>query len=201
MGCRDVNPSQTSEPDGYEPLYSRSEFDAVLSGLGEHNVIRREFNVRADGVWVTDLHLSEGLSWHPQCEVVGPGSPNPADLPLLPFPFAARELAAMMVDGWGSHIQLHYGDWDDGPDQVQLQSLGILDSLAADALAAAYAAYRDAAAKAPKLKPELEEQATLLGRQLEDARRSAISSERLREPGITDAEYAERLARVHSSTD
>lgn len=54
-----------------------------------------------------------------------------------------------MVDGWGRGIQEKYGDWEVGPDEDEMQSIGMLGGKAREVLQAAYAAYRSAVEMAP----------------------------------------------------
>jgi hypothetical protein len=130
---------------------------------------------------------------------MAPGSPNPLDEPWLPFPFTARQLAALMTDGWGYFIQEKYGDWDDGPDEDELHSVGMLGGKAKEALVAAYRAYRHAVDVAPRLDRGLESAAGAIAQQYDVAREAVMAQEGLRVEGIAGAESVERLARVNDA--
>ena len=133
---------------GAEPQYSRSVFEAIL---GRDDVSRQEFVCDDKGVWVKQVDSAGSLEWHPLSEITGPSVPNPLDEPWLPFPFTARQLAALMIDGWGHFIREKYGDWDHGPDSDGLANLGPRAGKAREALMAAYEAYRRAQRLAPSL--------------------------------------------------
>jgi hypothetical protein len=145
------------------------------------------------------LDTAGNLVWHPLCEILDVGSPNPLDEPWLPFPFTARQLAALMVDGWGDFIREKYGDWETGPAPDELLSLGMLAGKAKEALTAAYEAYREAAALAPRLDPELALRAQNLQDQYTEAREAAMSSFGVREPGISSDEREARQKRVEAA--
>lgn len=181
------------------PTYTRSVFEAILDGLGPHDPFREHFLIDDHGVRIKEPSASCGLEWHPLCELMAPGSPNPLDEPWLPFPFSARQLAALMSNGWGYFIREKYGDWGDGPDQNELASIGVLGGKGREALAAAYEAHRHAVAMAPKLDEGLAVADQDLVAQYDRAREDAMSLEQLREPGISDDEYTERLGRVNES--
>lgn len=184
---------------GVEPTYTRSVFEAILAGMGQHDDCKSQYVLSEDGARVREIETAGSLAWHPWCEVMAPGSPNPLDEPWLRFPFTARQLAALMVDGWGYFIQDKYGDWQDGPDEEELLSIGQLGGKAKEALRAAYAAYRHAAAMAPRLDQSLAVKASELRRQYDVTREAAMGREQLREPGLPDAEYTARLARVNAA--
>jgi hypothetical protein len=119
---------------GEEPTYTRSVFEAILAGMGGDDDCRSQYVLSEDGARVKEVDTAGSLAWHPWCEVVAPGSPNPLDEPWLRFPFTARQLAALMTDGWGYFIQEKYGDWQDGPDGDELLSIGRLGGKAKEAL-------------------------------------------------------------------
>jgi hypothetical protein len=125
-----------------------------------------------------------------------PGSPNPLDEPWLSFPFTARQLAALMIDGWGHLVRDWYGDWKFGPDDAVLAAS---DGKVVEALRGAYQAYRQAEELAPRLDLELETAATALAARYEAARKAAMDREQLRDHRHPDAEYAIRLARVNDA--
>ena len=82
-----------------EPTYTRSVFEAILAGMGWDDPSKTEYVCDDDGARVKQMDAAESLAWHPCCEVMTPGSPNPLDEPWLRFPFTARQLAALMTDG------------------------------------------------------------------------------------------------------
>ncbi len=179
------------------PTYTRSVFEAILAGMGWDDAVESQYICSDDGARVKLVESAESLAWHPYCEIMAPGSPNPLDEPWLKFPFTARQLAALMVEGWGRSIQEAYGDWDDGPNKDDLQRISLLGGKATEALSAAYAAYRDAVEMAPRLDSTLEETARELTEQYDVAREAAIAQEDLRQHRHCDAEYTARLARVN----
>jgi hypothetical protein len=182
-----------------EPTYSRSVFEAILGGMGEHAAWKRPYVLTEDGARVPDADTDGSLGWHPWSEAVTPGSPNPLDEPWLRFPFTARQLAALMTDGWGYFIREAYGDSQDGPNEDDLLSIGPLGGKAKEALSAAYAAYRYAVEMAPRLDQSLAGKAREIARQYDAAREAAIAQEGLRENGLPDTEYTARLARVEEA--
>ena len=155
------------------PTYTRSVFEAILAGMGWDDAVESQYICSDDGARVKLVESAESLAWHPYCEIMAPGSPNPLDEPWLKFPFTARQLAALMVEGWGRSIQEAYGDWDDGPNKDDLQRISLLGGKATEALSAAYAAYRDAVEMAPRLDSTLEETARELTEQYDVAREAA----------------------------
>lgn len=186
-------------PSTEEPQYSRSVFEAIVASLGEDNLLLAAFDLRADGAHLRHPGTDDTLAWHPWCEASAPGSPNPLDAPWLPFPFTAKQLAALMVDGWGYFIQERYGAWGTGPDEEELRSIGPLGTKAKEALRGAYAAYRHAEALAPHLDRKLEERAQQLTHEYSEAREAAMAKEALREHRDSEQEYSERLGRVNES--
>lgn len=184
---------------GEEPTFTRSVFEAILAGMGRGDPFEAEYVCSDDGARVKHVEEAGLLAWHPWSEVTTPGSPDPLDEPWLRFPFTARQLAALMTDGWGNLIQEKYGDWDDGPDEDELRSIGSLGGKAKEALRFAYAAYRQAVEMAPRLDRALEDSAREITRQFRAAREAAKAREQLREHRGSDAEYTARLARVNET--
>ena len=179
--------------------YSRSVFKAILAGLGTGDPFRAKYFLDDQGARVDKDYWVDDLAWHPLCEIMAPGSPNPLDEPWLPFPFTARQLAALMVDGWGYFIRKKYGEWDEGPDEAELCSIGILGGKAREAITAAYQAYRDAVELAPKLDRDLADTTDALVHQYRREHEAAMEREKVREPGIADTEYTDRLGRVNDA--
>jgi hypothetical protein len=184
---------------GEEPTYTRSVFEAILAGMHGDDEWKSQYVLSEDGARVKEVDTAGSLAWHPWCEVMTPGSPNPLDEPWLRFPFTARQLAALLTDGWGYFIQEKYGDWQEGPNEDELLSIGPLGGKAKEALRGAYAAYRHAVEMAPRLDRSLEERARELVQQYDFARERAIQREELRKPAHTESEYAARLKRVNDS--
>lgn len=182
---------------GSEQTYSRSVFEAILGGLGVSDPFRGKYILDDQGARVDKDYCVDDLAWHPMCEIMALGSPNPLDEPWLPFPFEGRKLAALMVDGWGHFIREKYGKWDDGPAEAALLSIGPLGGKAKEAITVAYQAYRNAVKLAPQLDLELASIADALAHQYIREREAAMEREKLREPGIADAEYTYRLGRVN----
>ena len=84
------------------PRYGREVFVAIQETyLGDMGA--RDLEVRDTGVWLPSS-LSTLFAWAPACDLDGPDSPDPLSTPALPFPFTAGQLAAWMLDGWGSFV-------------------------------------------------------------------------------------------------
>ena len=182
-----------------EPIYARAVFEAILAGLGPDSSFRAQYRCDDRGAWVHDADTAGDLVWHPLCELTGPGSPDPLVEPWLPFPFNARQLAALLVDGWGHFIAEKYGDWDTGPDEDEMKSIGLLGTKAKEVLVAAYEALRSARDKAPRLDRNLAVMAQSLTDQYRDAREVAMARVQLREHRHSDTEYRARLALVNDA--
>jgi hypothetical protein len=56
-----------------------------------------------------------------------------------------------MLDGVGAVVTSYYGNWEDGPDEGMLESLGVLAREPRNALRQAYAAYSSAEKAVGKL--------------------------------------------------
>lgn len=186
---------------GEQSTYTRSVFEAILAGMGWGSPAESEYACDDAGAWVKQVETAQTLAWHPLCELMAPGSPNPLDAPWLPFPFTARQLAALMVSGWGYFIQEKYGDWENGPDPDELGSIDQLGGKAREALTAAYVAYREALELAPKLDKSLAIQDRDLVDRYRHAREEAAIRERLTEADISADEYTARLARIAASVE
>lgn len=134
-------------------------------GMDDAKVIIRNFEekwveFKTDGVHLNCEMLEydppQILHWKYVCELEDLDAPNPLSAPGLPFPFTANELAAFMLDGVGAVIASRYGNWEDGPDQAMLESMGVLAREPRRAITGAYAAYMAAQAKVGKYPAELE---------------------------------------------
>ena len=154
MTMRDTTPFAPLAPAMTGQSYSRSVFLAIV-GDGLDEFLRcREYpdqfdnrpidSVRIDdcGVWVHPNF--GGLAWTYLCDLGDPRGKNPLDEPALRFDFTAGQLAAFMLDGVGYFVRQMYGTWKNGPDPLQLQSLGVQGTKAREALQSAYQLYRDA---------------------------------------------------------
>lgn len=135
-------------------VYGRAEFEILLKGYGCFAC--DYYDVRDDGVWPvrpwTELPQFPGmpefdLQWCPGCDLEGDDKSDPLRAPALPFPFTAEWLAAWMLDGWGAEIRIALGEWDDGPDQRELdRRLPAYARRVREAIRAAFQVYRQAAA-------------------------------------------------------
>lgn len=130
--------------------YNRSHFEALLP-----TEEREGMRIDESGVWpATDYEMArrlgllpeyKALSWKPVFAYSGDGpAPDTKNIPGLPFPFDARDLAAFMLAGVGSFVAEFYGEWRDGPDEDALAEIDPGDCYARKAVNEAYGAYRDA---------------------------------------------------------
>jgi hypothetical protein len=181
---------------GGEPTYSGKVFKAILEAMPIYRDQGAEFRCDDRGAWLNDPDRSGALAWHPQGELEGLGQQDPLESPWLPFPFTARQLAALLSGGSGFFIQQAYGEWGGGPDETALHSLGQLGGKAREVLIAAYGAYRKAAELAPRLDQSLESKAQALNKQYLQENALANEWEGILEPGITADEYTKRRARA-----
>lgn len=142
------------------------------------------------------------LSWTPACEMEGwPDAPDALTHPSLPYPFTAKELAAFLLAGAGSMVAEYYGDFSDGPDEDNLQALGIKAGHARDALRQAYTEIRRAIAEVGEVDQELQQKAFHLRSQFNDANGEANRREGLWEPGISEDERRVRRERARQSVE
>lgn len=196
-GAEPLKPRSAAKPS--DAVYSKSVFEAIVAatfanGIGEH-----EFVCDEQGVRVKDPDTSQGLEWHPASELADiPGGPDPLEVPWLPFPFSANQLAALLLHGWGYFIRGHFGEWEDGPDEDRLLHLDQRAAKAKDALRAAFQAYRHAAELAPKLDPALEQRVAELKRNYNRLRKEESDKVGVHEFGIARDEYWERVLRVNN---
>lgn len=123
--------------------YSLKDAEAIFRDYGE-----QWLELKADGVHLRNEQLqfdpTQALHWKYVCELDGADSPNPLTAPCLPFPFTANQLAAFMLDGVGAVISSVYGNWENGPDQGMLDSMGVLAREPRRAMTEAYTAYMTA---------------------------------------------------------
>jgi hypothetical protein len=151
------------------------------------------------------------LSWTPACEMEGwPDAPDALTHPSLPYPFTAKELAAFLLAGAGSMVAEYYGDFSDGPDEDNLQALGIKAGHARDALRQAYTEIRRAIAEVGEVDQQLQQKAHALRHQFDEANNEANRREGLWEvkkvegfwvPGISEDERRVRRERARQSVE
>ena len=133
--------------------YNRSHFEALLPTEEREGV-----RIDDSGVWpATDYEIArrlgllpeyKALSWKPVFAYSGDGpAPDTKNIPGLPFPFDARDLAAFMLAGVGSFVAEFYGEWRDGPDEDALAEIDPGDSYARQAVREAFDFYRQAEAR------------------------------------------------------
>ena len=151
--------------------------------------------INEKGVWTKRKDL-EILQWRPVCELDGPDSPDPFTTPGLPIPFNVNELAAFMINGPGVMVLSAYGDWQDGPYDEILQTMGILATKAKEALRGAYAAYREAERIVGTLDMNTQNLADSLRAKLDTENSKANKRVKLYEKGISDLEYSTRRAKA-----
>lgn len=87
-------------------------------------------DIRDDGVYVKDSYLShdpseQAFTWTPACEMDWAGAPDPLSAPALPIPFTSRNLAAFILDAAGHGLQGRFDRIENGPDEDEIESLGI----------------------------------------------------------------------------
>lgn len=129
------------------------------------------------------------LSWTPACEMEGwPDAPDALTHPSLPYPFTAKELAAFLLAGAGSMVAEYYGDFSDGPDEDNLQALGIKAGHARDALRQAYTEIRRAIAEVGEVDQQLQQKAHALRHQFDEA-----NSEANRREGIWEMKKVDKF--------
>ena len=190
-----------------ELRYGRAVFEAILEGTDHVGFARDEFVCKEAGAWLKDVKsfrndLSlRNLAWHPWSEAVFEGSPDPLEEPWLPFPFTARQLAAMMIEGVGSFIRV--GDPEQACDwwTDDTNDFDSVKQKPREALLAAYEAIRHANASVPLQDEHLEAIADDFAKKYNNARDAAIEREHLRERGISEQEYSARLARVNAAVE
>jgi hypothetical protein len=158
------------------------------------------------------------LQWMPACELDGPDVPDLLKTPSLPTPFTANELAAFMLDGAGWFLLEKYGGWHGGPDEKELESMGLLANRAKEAVRDAYKAYRVAESVVGKFDQETAAHAHQLEQEYRQKKHEANKKEGVPavyhtwdEQGkprpsaadgkerITDEEYWARRARAKAS--
>ena len=98
------------------------------------------------------MAVGRGIQW---TNCLERGSPNPHDVPWLPIPFTAKQLAAFMVDGCGKwFVAMEFGEWDNHAEDWVESCAERLSAKAREAMLDALAAYRHAATAVDHLWPE-----------------------------------------------
>jgi hypothetical protein len=101
----------------------------------------------------------EFASWRPAVMLASDPLPQRlVDIPALPFPFDAQDLAAFMLYGFGALVADHYGDWENGPAPERINELSPMD-YASRAIRDAFAAYREAQKSVDPYPLELDDKA------------------------------------------
>lgn len=123
--------------------YGRRTFEALLSGRQAEEIFHDWVEIRDDGVWLAPparfSHLDDlernVIQWHPRR--------NP-DLPALPFPFTASELAAFFLYGPGRRLYDRYDDRTGGLDEENVAAMSTNAETAREALEEAHRLVRKA---------------------------------------------------------
>lgn len=127
--------------------------------LLEESKVMRHFVIESSGVWNASERGAGFDDFPVDCEIersdaawtFAPGEWKPAlaipeladkDVPSLPFPFAAPELAAFMLGGMGTGVADFFGDWAVGPSTQSLNKLPAGQSELRALVKGAYSAYR-----------------------------------------------------------
>lgn len=177
-------------------------------GIDDAKVIIRDFlenwvEFKSDGVHLNSEMLqydtSQVLHWKYVCELENPDAPNPLTAPALPFPFTANELTAYMLDGLGACITSIYGNWEDGPDQAMLDSMGVLGREPRRAITDAYGAFKAAQATVGSYPAELQKRANCLCKTYSYQEDEANEREGVFADGVTPDEANARRARATAS--
>lgn len=136
--------------------------------LLERSEVMGHFVIESSGVWNASERGTDFDDFPVDCEIersdaawtFAPGEWKPAlaipeladkDVPSLPFPFTAPELAAFMLGGMGAMVADFFGDWTDGPSTQSLNKLPAGQSELRALVKGAYSAYRMAQERVGKL--------------------------------------------------
>lgn len=130
--------------------FNRSVAESLLSPTGTNNY----WVIDDRGIWPkAEWNPASGTgsrinfefdSWRPAVMFANDSLPQaPGDLPALPFPFDAKDLASFMLYGFGALVADHYGDWENGPNPERIDDLYPLD-FSRRAVKEAFEAYREA---------------------------------------------------------
>ncbi len=117
-----------------EKPFNRSDAESLLSPTGTNNYwVIDDRGIWPKAKWSPALGTGSRIdfefdSWRPAVMFANEQLPQRLDdLPALPFPFDAQDLAAFMLYGFGALVADHYGDWENGPDQESLGNLSPMD--------------------------------------------------------------------------
>lgn len=173
--------------------YDQAVAKAIIGTDGEKWV-----EYKSEGVCLSDdliqFDTSQELHWKYVCEL--DDGLDPLTAPALPFPFTANQLAAFMVNGIGAAVASRFGDWEEGPDQEMLDSMGVLAREPKRAITEAYSAFMAAQSTVGSFPVELQKRADRLCkiysyRNLKTNTREGVFSQ-----GIDRDEAAARRARA-----
>lgn len=178
--------------------YSREDAEVIFLDHGG-----QWLELKADGVHLRNKQLqfdpTQALHWKYVCELDGADSPNPLTAPCLPFPFTANQLAAFMLDGVGAVIPSVYGNWENGPDQGMLDSMGVLAREPRRAMTEAYTAYMTAQGAVGPCPSSLEKRVGRLAKIHSYRNGKANKHEGVFADGITSSESRTRRERAVAS--
>jgi hypothetical protein len=130
--------------------FNRSVAESLLSPTGTNNYwLIDDRGIWPKAEWNPALGTGSRInfefdSWRPAVMFANDSLPQaPGDLPALPFPFDAKDLASFMLYGFGALVADHYGDWENGPNPERIDDLNPLD-FSRRAVKEAFEAYREA---------------------------------------------------------
>lgn len=183
--------------------YGIKDAKAIIGEDVSNKIGERWIEFTEDGLYLRTSELqndpSQQLHWKYVCELDGPDAPNPLTAPCLPFPFTANQLAAFMLDGVGAVIPSIYGDWETGPDQAMLDTIGVLGREPKAALKAAYNALRTTQHSVGDYPLPLQKQADRLAKIFDYMNLRANSREGVFAEGIAPTEARRRRELAKSS--
>ena len=126
--------------------YSGRTLNQILRVVRGHQTLKQAlpyYDLRDDGLWLSERESFLGdaerafFEWHPREDI---------DLPALPVPFTAYDLAAFLLDG-GGYFVLEPFDDDEALDEDALAALGNNAGSAREALQEAHRLYLMARAR------------------------------------------------------
>lgn len=182
--------------------YGKRAFEAIHRATSCTNLVE----VREDGVWpAPELKEDDkpgdkpdSWIWNYAVEMEGPDAPDPLEIPSLPFPFTAYQLAAFMLGGIGVIYCDDPTNWAHEPDEESLR-FGILGTKSIEVFKAAYLANHNAELKVKKLNKATQLLAQETAERYQAALDGGYESERVLEDGITQDEYCARVEQVRQS--
>lgn len=202
-----MTPGRATPAERPEPLYARQVFERLREALDvllnddalvawEDSYIKPNYELRDDGAWLRADVGVDSLNWTPVCDLEeSPDSPDPLTTPALPFPFTARQLAAFMLDGWGSFLHQRFASEDGRLDVDVVQALlgGVRDAKPREAIAGAFAALAKASQDVGEPDASLAESQVAATAALDEAKKEAERLHPWREDGITEEERSARV--------